>query len=49
MTGARARYAQVIEALADKYPAENLLLVTHGRLHVWFEHFPGLSFSVSYF
>ncbi|KAM1262722.1 hypothetical protein ACFX13_028486 [Malus domestica] len=31
VTGARARYAQVIEALADKYPAENLLLVTHGE------------------
>ncbi|KAJ4952683.1 hypothetical protein NE237_029515 [Protea cynaroides] len=27
----RARYKQVIHALADKYPCENLLLVTHGE------------------
>lgn len=27
---ARKRYAGVIKALADKYPTENLLLVTHG-------------------
>ncbi|CAI9101299.1 OLC1v1038592C1 [Oldenlandia corymbosa var. corymbosa] len=26
-----ARYARVIKALADKYPSENLLLVTHGE------------------
>ncbi|GFY92700.1 phosphoglycerate mutase family protein [Actinidia rufa] len=31
VTGARARYAQIIKALADKFPAENLLLVTHGE------------------
>ncbi|KAI3439730.1 uncharacterized protein J3R85_004368 [Psidium guajava] len=29
--GARARYGQIIVALADKYPSENLLLVTHGE------------------
>ncbi|KAF7056314.1 hypothetical protein CFC21_063731 [Triticum aestivum] len=29
--GARIRYASVIKALADKYPNENLLLVTHGE------------------
>ncbi|KAI6702770.1 hypothetical protein NL676_011906 [Syzygium grande] len=29
--GARARYEQIIVALADKYPSENLLLVTHGE------------------
>uniref|UniRef100_A0A7N1A0W6 Phosphoglycerate mutase family protein n=1 Tax=Kalanchoe fedtschenkoi TaxID=63787 RepID=A0A7N1A0W6_KALFE len=28
---ARKRYAEVIKALADKYPTENLLLVTHGE------------------
>ncbi|XP_051183742.2 uncharacterized protein [Lolium perenne] len=28
---ARTRYASVIKALADKYPDENLLLVTHGE------------------
>ncbi|XP_042503787.1 uncharacterized protein LOC122080951 [Macadamia integrifolia] len=28
---ARARYKQVIHALADKYPRENLLLITHGE------------------
>ena len=28
---ARSRYASVIKALADKYPHENLLLVTHGE------------------
>ncbi|XP_042015420.1 uncharacterized protein LOC121763464 [Salvia splendens] len=27
----RARYLQVITSLADKYPSENLLLVTHGE------------------
>ncbi|KAK3019680.1 hypothetical protein RJ639_004155 [Escallonia herrerae] len=31
VTGARARYVRVIKALADKYPSENLLLVTHGE------------------
>ncbi|KAL8542715.1 hypothetical protein ACS0TY_003552 [Phlomoides rotata] len=29
--GARARYVEVIQTLADKYPSENLLLVTHGE------------------
>lgn len=29
--GARGRYAQIIRALADKFPSENLLLVTHGE------------------
>ncbi|GFQ07844.1 hypothetical protein PHJA_002928400 [Phtheirospermum japonicum] len=29
--GARARYLEVIKRLADKYPKENLLLVTHGE------------------
>ncbi|KAK6920359.1 Histidine phosphatase superfamily, clade-1 [Dillenia turbinata] len=29
--GARNRYKRVIQALADKYPSENLLLVTHGE------------------
>ncbi|KAK6142971.1 hypothetical protein DH2020_023319 [Rehmannia glutinosa] len=29
--GARARYLEVIKTLADKYPSENLLLVTHGE------------------
>lgn len=28
---ARARYVRVIRALADKFPSENLLLVTHGE------------------
>ncbi|THG08091.1 hypothetical protein TEA_015331 [Camellia sinensis var. sinensis] len=28
--GARRRYAQIIRALADKFPSENLLFVTHG-------------------
>uniref|UniRef100_A0A7N0UQ74 Phosphoglycerate mutase family protein n=1 Tax=Kalanchoe fedtschenkoi TaxID=63787 RepID=A0A7N0UQ74_KALFE len=28
---AKKRYAEVIQALADKYPTDNLLLVTHGR------------------
>ncbi|KAK9120820.1 hypothetical protein Syun_018437 [Stephania yunnanensis] len=28
---ARARYVRVLRSLADKYPNENLLLVTHGR------------------
>jgi hypothetical protein len=37
---ARSRYASVIKALADKYPDENLLLVTHGE---------GVGASVSYF
>lgn len=31
--GARDRYAQIIKALADKYPSENILLVSHGKLH----------------
>ncbi|KAJ6940164.1 hypothetical protein NC651_006333 [Populus alba x Populus x berolinensis] len=29
--GARTRYEQIIKALTDKYPLENLLLVTHGE------------------
>ncbi|XP_022769658.1 uncharacterized protein LOC111313260 [Durio zibethinus] len=29
--GTRTRYEQIIKALADKYPSENLLLVTHGE------------------
>ncbi|XP_022756954.1 uncharacterized protein LOC111304566 isoform X2 [Durio zibethinus] len=29
--GARTRYEQIIKALVDKYPSENLLLVTHGE------------------
>ncbi|KAJ6675605.1 hypothetical protein OIU85_011732 [Salix viminalis] len=29
--GARTRYEQIIKTLADKYPSENLLLVTHGE------------------
>jgi len=28
---AGARYQQLIKDLADKYPTENLLLVTHGK------------------
>lgn len=31
VTEARTRYIRVIKALADKYPSENLLLVTHGE------------------
>ncbi|MQL73157.1 hypothetical protein Taro_005504 [Colocasia esculenta] len=31
LNGARERYRYVILALADKYPNENLLLVTHGE------------------
>lgn len=29
--GSRSRYEHVIQALANKYPSENLLLVTHGE------------------
>jgi hypothetical protein len=29
--GCRDRYVKVVKALADKYPTENLLLVTHGE------------------
>ncbi|KAK6918631.1 Histidine phosphatase superfamily, clade-1 [Dillenia turbinata] len=29
--GARNRYERIIQALADKYPSENLLLITHGE------------------
>ncbi|RVW81301.1 hypothetical protein CK203_038068 [Vitis vinifera] len=29
--GSRIRYEKVIQALADKFPSENLLLVTHGE------------------
>ena len=28
----RARYEQIVKDLADKYPTENLLLVTHGMI-----------------
>lgn len=28
---ARARFERVVRALADKYPFENLLLITHGN------------------
>ncbi|KAL3814986.1 hypothetical protein ACJIZ3_016254 [Penstemon smallii] len=31
LEGARARYLEVIKALADIYPSENLLLITHGE------------------
>ncbi|XP_051129243.1 uncharacterized protein LOC127250127 [Andrographis paniculata] len=31
LEGARARYVEVIKKLAEKYPSENLLLVTHGE------------------
>lgn len=31
VAGARNRYATVIQALADRYPNENLLLVSHGQ------------------
>lgn len=27
----RERYVNIVKALADKYPTENLLLVTHGK------------------
>ncbi|XP_052194479.1 uncharacterized protein LOC127802609 isoform X2 [Diospyros lotus] len=37
--GARYRYAQVIKTLADKYPSENLLLVTHG-MHALVLYYP---------
>ncbi|KAF8110804.1 hypothetical protein N665_0079s0116 [Sinapis alba] len=29
--GCRERYVEVVKALADKYPTENLLLITHGE------------------
>lgn len=29
--GCRERYVNIVKALADKYPTENLLLVTHGK------------------
>ncbi|KAL5862282.1 hypothetical protein ACOSQ3_003563 [Xanthoceras sorbifolium] len=31
VSSTRSRYEQIIKALADKYPSENLLLVTHGE------------------
>ena len=31
--GSRGRYERVIQALADKYPSENLLFVTHGKCY----------------
>ncbi|GKV04075.1 hypothetical protein SLEP1_g16286 [Rubroshorea leprosula] len=31
VVGTRTRYETIIKALADKYPSENLLLVTHGE------------------
>jgi hypothetical protein len=38
VASARARYANIFQALADKYPKENLLLVTHGMLHSLLHH-----------
>ncbi|XP_010258828.1 PREDICTED: uncharacterized protein LOC104598455 isoform X2 [Nelumbo nucifera] len=35
VTDARFRYENVIRALADKFPTENLLLVTHGSFEVF--------------
>ena len=32
----RARYEQIFKDLADNYPTENLLLVTHGNISVSF-------------
>jgi broad specificity phosphatase PhoE len=32
----RARYQQIVKDLADKYPTENLLLVTHGTYLIQF-------------
>ena len=34
VSDARTRYMEVIKALADKFPSENLLLVTHGKFKV---------------
>lgn len=34
--GSRSRYEQVIQALADKYAKENLLLVSHGKVIIFF-------------
>lgn len=31
VVNARRRFAGVIRSLADKYPHENLLLITHGK------------------
>ncbi|KAH9603046.1 hypothetical protein KSS87_006281 [Heliosperma pusillum] len=31
VSASRSRYGHIIQALADKYPSENLLLVTHGE------------------
>ncbi|KAK8565945.1 hypothetical protein V6N12_059489 [Hibiscus sabdariffa] len=33
--GTRSRHEQIFKALADKYPSENLLLVTHCKLNSW--------------
>lgn len=38
---ARARYVEVVKALANKYPSENLLLVTHGKCSYLFLHYLG--------
>ena len=29
--GCKERYVKVVKALADKYPTENLLLITHSK------------------
>ena len=48
VVASRNRYAHVIKALADKYPTENLLLVTHGiALHFVLSYFISLIFSLS--
>lgn len=46
MAGANDRYVQVFKALADKYPSENLLLVTHGRLNIYLIHFLNLGLII---
>lgn len=46
----RTRYAKIIKALADKYPSENLLLVTHGLSSILLLRFHfkiSLSFAAS--
>lgn len=48
--GARERYKNIIKILADKYPTENLLLVTHGKrlfflIFLKFNFFNVVSFS----
>ena len=48
VVASRNRYAHVINALADKYPTENLLLVTHGiiALHFVLSYFISLIFYI---